>query len=145
MPNAGSNRDSLSRVVSPICEILWRCSLVTGTDQEYPVLLMHNDVGYSAENWRAEFIDIEDSRKIVDAFNRRLERTGIYAYAPINPSAIPMLLIFMTPYVKHGARDLLSSLFGSIIRHMWDWLVEKPEQANRLFVDAVRNTLSGFP
>lgn len=136
--------DSITRTVSPLCEILWRCGLVVATDQEYPVIFIHNDIARYAAHWRDNFIDLEDCRTIGDALNRRLVRAGLFAYAPINPTFAPALLIFVTPYIKCGAEDLMPSLIGRVIDRLWEWLTEKSDQANLPFVDAIGTTLSAF-
>lgn len=138
MIHADSN--NRSRLVSPFCETVWRCQFVLPTHQEVALTLIHNDIGENVQYWNQEFLDNEDCEAVVGAFNNRLVPNDSYLYGPLDPAAVTILIGYVAPFVERGARDLLPSLLGSNIRHMWNWLVEVPERADGVFVDNLRIT-----
>lgn len=137
---------ALTKFASPFYELLYRCCLVVTTDQEHSLAFMHNAAGDDAHLWKEKLIDVEDSRTVVEALNNRLVLGDEgFLFKSLDPAAIPILLDFLMPFMRHDAHDLYPMLLGSGLKHMWYLLANPPDARDvALLVDGVKGTLNGF-
>ncbi|KAG8734127.1 hypothetical protein FRC11_011390 [Ceratobasidium sp. 423] len=132
----GRHLPIVERVQVPLREILWRYVLVATTDQVTPLMHIHNAVGGLTERWdeTPKFVDLEDSRTIINVYCTRLAPVDTRMYSPIAISAIPAMMRFVVPHVAPEAQDLLPLIFGRTVERTWGALITD-EEDNEHFVD----------
>ncbi|KAG8689729.1 hypothetical protein FRC11_000941, partial [Ceratobasidium sp. 423] len=116
-----------NRLVQPYSRVLWRYLLVVPgfiDNEPQAIFQVHLQITSLAKFKDKHFIDVEDSRNLLQALNERLDRSPWIQFA----EAV-ILLRFVEPLVVPGCEDLLPTLVERSIRIMWNSItkVEKED------------------
>ncbi|KAL5639432.1 hypothetical protein ACGC1H_006815 [Rhizoctonia solani] len=113
-------------LAAPFCELLWRYMLVATTDQLLPLVYINNDLQLTnkAEIWHKspKFVNPDDLRIILQAYIGRMSPVDPRSHAPLDISAIPVLLHFIVNVMQDGAEIFLPPLVGLTLDRVWDAL-----------------------
>lgn len=136
-----NDADDAKLLAAPLCEIIWRYTLVAPTDQELPLTLINNDIGDLAILWdkSSPVFDLEDSLSLILAFSARLSPENREFYEPLNVTAIPILLRFVLASAGPGSEGELPKLIRLAINRIWDDILDQ-EQEDLVYVDITQST-----
>jgi hypothetical protein len=141
-PSSVNKEHSPKLFIPPLCEILWRYFLVAPKDQWSSLTLINNYLAEKAKLWEPGFVDCEDSRGIIRAYNKGLAPVCTQLFAPLPVTAMSVLLHLVVSLFVTGCEDLLPSLFRLTINRLWDSLLNE-EEAPR-FIGSVQYELIYF-
>jgi hypothetical protein len=102
-------------------------------------MFINNAIGDLSKIWddSPKYVDLEDSRTILHAYNDWLAPTDMRLYAPVPPSAIPTMLRFVAALMEPGSEDLLPLVFGLSVDRLWNGLFEKGPRSHAVVVEII--------
>jgi hypothetical protein len=130
-------------LIPPLCEILWRYLLVAPKEQRNSLTLINNNIGEKMRLWKPKFVDLEDSRRVILAYNKGLVPVDTRLYAPLPASAMSIMFQLIIPLVVPGCEDLFPPLLRLSINRLWDSLINR-EYDDRIAIENVRVALFHF-
>ncbi|EUC58859.1 hypothetical protein RSOL_282260 [Rhizoctonia solani AG-3 Rhs1AP] len=109
------------RFKQPYSRLLWRYLLAVPVFIEHEAQAayeIHLYVTYWARFRDSHFVDLEDSRNLLQAFNERLLSTRM-----VHLTGVMILMRFVEPLVVRGCEDLIPTLVERSLRLMWSSVI----------------------
>ncbi|CAE6417134.1 unnamed protein product [Rhizoctonia solani] len=110
--------DLVDNRIQPYSRLLWRYLLSVPISIEHEAQAVYEiqyDVTYWARFRDSHFIDVEDSRNLLQALNEKLVSSSMTQLTPVMT-----LLRFVEPLVVPGCEDLVPTLVERCLRLMWN-------------------------
>ncbi|KAG8687302.1 hypothetical protein FRC11_007456 [Ceratobasidium sp. 423] len=105
-------------------DVLWRYFLIAPTSQFTPLTIIYEQMGALAKIGRATFIDLEDSKAIINTYIMRLAPSDPRFYEPLSVTAMPVFLFQTIQFLKPGCEHLLPLFFRNSIQRLWSALLD---------------------
>ncbi|KEP46277.1 hypothetical protein V565_208170, partial [Rhizoctonia solani 123E] len=114
--------------VNQLGRILWRYILAVPDIklESEAAVLIHNEIFLIAQLSDQKFIDLEDSRYVLQALIDRLAATP-----PVTTDESAALIKFFEPLTVPGCEDLVPDMIGLSIERMWNSLIDEPADVVR--------------